>query len=494
MTKKIVVIGSGFSSLAAAALLAKQGHQVTVLEKNDQAGGRARTWSKDGFTFDMGPSWYWMPDVFEKFYNRFNKKTSDFYSLERLDPSYRVYFEGEKIMDIPANKQSLMALFEKTEPGSSVKLEKFLDKAGYKYKVAMEDYVNKISNSVFEYFDLKLLIGGIKMNLLSSLRNEVRQLFKNPDLISILEFPVLFLGASADKIPGMYSMMNYADLVLGTWYPKGGMTMIVKAFVKIAEREGVVIHTNHEVIKINVLDGIAKSVQTNMGTFEADVVVAGSDYNFTEQNLLDKKFRMYDEKYWQSRIMSPSSLLFYLGVNKKIPGLLHHNLFFDEDMDTHASEIYENPSWPSKPLFYVSVTSKTDDTVAPANCENLFVLIPLAPGLVDSNELREKCFHVVMDRLEKRASCNIREHIIVNRSYAMDDFTNDYHAFKGNAYGLANTLNQTAFLKPKMKSSKVSNLYFTGQLTVPGPGVPPAIISGTIAADEINKKLANGKI
>jgi phytoene desaturase len=485
---KVTVIGAGFAGISAAALLAKDGCDVTVIEKNEMAGGRARTWSKDGFLFDMGPSWYWMPDVFENFYQIFGKKTADFYELKRLNPSYRIYFGKEQNIDVPATLEELYELFEKLEPGSSKNLDSFLAQAKYKYDVGMNEYVFKPSHSVMEYFDPRLAISGIKLQLLGNMRKHVHQLFKNEQLRKLLEFPVLFLGATPQNTPALYSLMNYADLVLGTWYPIGGMHKIVEAMQSIAEQQGVKFLFNTEVDKISVEDGIANKLLTNQGNFATDFVVGNADYHHIEEKLLDKAYRNYDEKYWQSRTMAPSCLLFYIGLNKKLNNILHHNLFFDEDFDAHAEEIYTNPKWPDKPLFYACCPSVTDESVAPVGCENLFFLIPIAPDLEDSDAKREEYFNLLLERFKILTGNDIKDNIIFKRSYAMKDFVEDYHAFKGNAYGLANTLKQTAFLKPKMKS-KVTNMLYTGQLTVPGPGVPPAIISGQVAAKEIIKKL-----
>ncbi|MCI4671255.1 MAG: phytoene desaturase family protein [Bacteroidia bacterium] len=486
--KRVIVIGSGFAGLASASLLAREGYDVTILEKNDQAGGRARKWSKDGFVFDMGPSWYWMPDVFENFFNLFGKKVSDYYDLIRLDPSYRVYFgEKEGFVDIPADMAELEALFESIEPGSSKGLKEFLRQAAYKYEVGMRDYVFRPSHNIFEFLDLRLIRESFRIQMFSSMSKHVRKYFSNPKLIKILEFPVLFLGATPQNTPALYSMMNHADLTLGTWFPKGGMHQIVKAMVSLAEENGVKIELNTEVKEIKVVNGTAKCALTNRGEWEADLIIANSDYRHTDQQLLSQQNRTYTSKYWEKRTMSPSSLLFYLGANKEFPQIKHHNLFFDEDFDLHAKEIYENPKWPSSPLFYVSATTRTDKSMAPDGNENLFVLIPLAPGLEDSDEKREQYYDLVMDRFENLIGEKVRPHIVLKRSYAMKDFEQDYHSFKGNAYGLANTLFQTAFFKPKLRAKKVNNLYMTGQLTVPGPGVPPSLISGQIVAQEIMK-------
>lgn len=487
MQKKVIVIGSGFAGLSAACHLAQKGFQVTILEKNAVPGGRARQYTAEGFTFDMGPSWYWMPDVFEQFFGHFGKKVSDYYELVRLDPSYQIYFGKDDVMPVPAGVEALKTMFERYEPGSGAKLQRFLDEAQYKYEVGMTDFVHKPSHSILEFADIRILTSLFKLQMFSSISSQVRKLFKHPQLIELLEFPVLFLGATPQKTPALYSLMNYADMALGTWYPMGGMFKIVEGMVALAEELGVQIELNREVKQVYVPNGHATKVVTDAGEYEADIVVAGADYHHVEQDLLEAPLRRYDENYWNRRTMAPSSLLFYLGVNKRLDNLLHHNLFFDEDFRQHAHEIYEDPQWPGKPLFYVSAPSVTDPGVAPEGCENLFVLIPLAPGLKDEEETRERYYQIVMERLENLTGQDIRNHVVYKRSYAHSDFEKDYHAFKGNAYGLANTLLQTAFLKPKLRSKKVSNLFYTGQLTTPGPGVPPSLISGKVVAEEIEK-------
>ena len=485
--KKVIVIGSGFSGLAAACFLAKSGFNVTVLEKNSTPGGRARKFEENGFVFDMGPSWYWMPDVFDRFFAQFGKKTSDYYKLVRLDPSYRVFFGKDDYVDLPTSEKDQEDLFESFEKGSKYSLRKFLKEAKYKYDVGINEFVFKPSHSIMEFSELRLLISAIRLQLFQSMAKHLRKLFKHPKLLKILEFPVLFLGATPQKTPALYSLMNYADMRLGTWYPQKGMFEVIRAMVTLAEELGVKFLYNQEVLKVNVTDGVAKSVETTSDVFEADVIVGSADYQHLDQQVLEKKYRNYNEEYWESRVMAPSSLLFYLGVNKKVSNLLHHNLFFDEDFNQHAVDIYEKPAWPEKPLFYVSVPSLTDNSLAPDGHENLFILIPLAPGLEDNEEKRLFYFDLVMNRLEKLTGQNINKHIIFNRSYAHRDFIADYHAFKGNAYGLANTLLQTAFLKPKLRNKNISNFFFTGQLTTPGPGVPPSLISGEVVAKEISK-------
>jgi phytoene desaturase len=486
MSKKVTIIGSGFSGLSAACYLAKQGHKVTVLEKHDRVGGRARQFSQDGFVYDMGPSWYWMPDVFEKFFADFGKKVSDYYELERLSPSYRVYFDDGPL-DIPSDLNEFYAMFESIEKGSAVKLKQFLKEAEYKYQIGMNDLVYKPGLSLTEFMNLRFFKGIFKLDVFNSIASHIRKSFTNPKLIQLLEFPVLFLGALPQNTPALYSLMNYSDIVGGTWYPKGGMVSVINAMHKLALELGVTFQLNQDVSKIQVANGLANTIVTQNNNPNFDVVVSSADYHFTEQKLLDKPYRNYSEKYWKSRKMAPSSLIFYIGVNKKLPNLLHHSLFFDEDFDLHAKEIYTNPKWPTKPLIYLSSTSQSDAHVAPAGCENLMVLIPIAPDLAEDKKTNDYYFDLVIKRIEKHIGVSFKDNIIFRRDYAGSDFSKDYNSFRGNAYGLANTLSQTAILKPKLKNNKVKNLFYTGQLTVPGPGVPPCLISGKLVAEQVLK-------
>lgn len=478
-----IVIGGGFAGLSAACFLAKAGCEVTLIEKNDALGGRCRAFEAEGFTFDMGPSWYWMPDVFERFYQSFGYTTADFYDLKRLDPSYQVIFEDGDVMSIPATYKELLDLFESYESGSGKQLEKFLKDGAYKYEIGMTEFVHKPSLSITEFLDWRVMSSFFKMDLFKSIAKEIRSKFKNPKLIQLLEFPVLFLGAKPENTPALYSLMNYADIKLGTWYPIGGMAEIPKAMTKIAKELGVKIKLNEAVKELKVTAaGSISSVRTELESYKADVVISAADYHHTETKLLSESYRSYSDEYWEKREMAPSSLLFYVGIDRKIDGLEHHNLFFDTDFDHHAHQIYDTHEWPDQPLFYVCCPSKTDASTAPPDQENLFFLIPLAAGIPDDYVKREALFDILVGRLKKRMGIDITDHIVFKRSFCTDDFVNVYNSFKGNAYGLANTLMQTAFLKPKMQSKKVSNLIYAGQLTTPGPGVPPSLISGEVAA------------
>lgn len=486
-----IVIGSGFSGLAVSSFLAKQGWKVTVLEKHSLPGGRARKMEVNGFTFDMGPSWYWMPDVFERYFQQFNKQVSDYYQLSRLDPSYRVYFKKD-VLDIAADYELLKQSFEQLEPGSGARLDAFMAEAAYKYKVGINKLVFKPGLSVTEFFDAELVKGVLKLDVFTSISKHVRRFFKDERLIELMEFPVLFLGALPHHIPALYSLMNFADVKLGTWFPKGGMYSIVDGMYRLAKELGVQFLFNQNVTEIKVVNGKAKGVVVDGRLIEADVVISSADYHHTETKLLDPAYRSYSDAYWAKRVMAPSCLLYYVGLNKKLSNVPHHTLFFDTDFKQHGAEIYTHPQWPTDPLFYVSVTTVTDPSGAPEGCENMFFLIPVAADLNGDDEaVREQYFNRIVKRFEARTGETIASNIIYKQSFSVSDFKAEYNAFRGNAYGLANTLLQTANLKPSCKSKKVANLYYTGQLTVPGPGVPPALISGEVVAGLVHKEFYN---
>lgn len=483
-----MIIGSGFAGLSAASFMAKAGWDVTVLEKQSTPGGRARQLKAAGFTFDMGPSWYWMPDVFERYFGCFGKQASDYYELERLNPSYRVYWhDGHS--DIPANYDELKKLFESIEPGSGLKLDKFLEEALYKYDVGIKKLVFKPGQSISEFFDWETIKGVFKLDVFTSIDKHIGKYFKHPKLRQLMEFPVLFLGALPKDTPALYSLMNYADIKLGTWYPKKGMYAVVDGMYKLAKELGVKFVFDCTVTSINIVDSKARNVEAADGTtYDADVVVGGADYHFIETKLLPENYRRYTEDYWDKRLMAPSCLLYYVGLNKKVQGVPHHSLFFDADFDVHGREIYATRQWPTDPLFYVSISSVTDETVAPPGCDNMVFLIPVAAGLkADTEELREEYFQKILSRFEEKTGQQIKNNIIYKKSYSISDFVTDYNSYKGNAYGLANTLMQTAIFRPSCRSIKIKNLFYTGQLTVPGPGVPPSLISGEVVANEVLK-------
>tara|TARA_B100001179_G_scaffold229109_1_gene214261 strand:+ start:2105 stop:3571 length:1467 start_codon:yes stop_codon:yes gene_type:complete len=485
MSKEIIVIGSGLAGMSCAAYLGKAGHRVTVIEKNASYGGRLQTLSKQGFTFDSGPSWYWMPDIFDSFFADFDSTTSDYYDLKRINPGYRVYFGEQDYFDLVENLDDLKSAINKLEEGGGRALNRYLDDAGEKYEVAVKKFMYKPSLSPLEYIHLDLIKRLGRLNLFKPISKHIRQHFTNPKIIQMLEFPSLLLGAKPSDTPALYSIMNYADIVLGTWYPSGGVRSVATAIYKVAKSQGVNFFFNQPVEKISVNGNRATEVLTNKSSFAADIIVANADYNHVEQTMLPRNLRNYSKSYWEKRVMSPSALIFYVGLNRKLD-ISHHTLFFDTDFNSHAKEIYDDQKWPKDPLFYTSCASKTEPKVAPDNGETLFILIPVAPNLTDNEETRKRYFDQVISRMELLIHQNIKDNIVFCKSYAHKDFISDYNSFQGNAYGLANTLFQTAFLKPKIKNNRINNLYYTGQLTVPGPGMPPALVSGKIVADQIN--------
>ncbi len=481
--KKVVIIGSGFSSLSASCYLAKKGFNVSLFEKNDTVGGRARQLIREGFTFDIGPSWYWMPDIFDRFFADFGKQTSDYYQLDKLSPAYKIFFEDD-IITIGDCMDKICEEFERIEKGSSKHLKKFISKAQRNYDIAINEIVYRPGLSPLELVTKDTIIRVDQF--FKTISQEVRKKFKNPKLISTLEFPVLFLGAKPSNTPAFYSFMNFADFGLGTWHPKGGMYQVITAMKSLALELGVTIHTDSAVDKIIVREGKAMGILVNSETIDADLVLSGADYHHTE-TLLDKTYRQYSEKYWQRKTFAPSSLLFFIGFDKKLENIEHHNLFFDTDFSEHASEIYDSPKWPTRPLFYANFPSVTDKSMAPSNNETGFFLIPIAPGLEDTPELREQYFDILLKRFQERTGQSVENNIIFKKSFCVNDFEEQYNSYKGNAYGMANTLSQTAFMRPGLKSKKVNNLFFTGQLTVPGPGVPPSLISGKLVSELMDK-------
>lgn len=483
--RSVVIIGSGFAGLSAASFMAKEGWDVTVIEKNETPGGRARRLKENGFTFDMGPSFYWMPDVFERYFAQFGKKVSDYYSLHRLDPSYRIYW-NDGHTDIHADLGELKKTFEELEPGSAAKLEKYLAGAAYKYEVGVNKLVYKPSRSLTEFMDWQTITGIFKLEVFTSIKKHIYKYFKHSKLRQMMEFPVLFLGALPEDTPALYSLMNYADIKGGTWYPEGGMYSIVDGMYKLAKELGVKFQFGEDAREIVIEKGVAKRVVTDKAAYEADAVISGADYQFTEMKLVPEAYRNYKEAYWDKKVMAPSCLLYYVGLNKKLKQPMHHSLFFDVSFDQHGKEIYKDPKWPAEPLFYVSVSSVTDDSVAPAGHENIVFLIPVASGLKgDSEELREKYFQKIIRRMEKHLGESILDAVVYKKTYSVSDFVHDYNSYRGNAYGLANTLMQTAIFKPSCRNKKVRNLFYTGQLTVPGPGVPPSLISGEVVAKQV---------
>ncbi|NEU08250.1 phytoene desaturase [Flavihumibacter sp. R14] len=489
---KISIIGTGFSGLSAAAYLSKAGHEVHVFEKNASPGGRARQLKTvNGYNFDMGPSWYWMPEIFERFFNDFDLRVTDMYDLKLLNPSFEVVFENKETLKIPSDFTELLELFESIEEGSGLQLQKFMAEAQYKYEAGMENLVYLPGISIMEFANSKIIKGAIRLQVFSSFSKHLRKYFSNPRLIALMEFPVLFLGAMPQDTPALYSLMNYAGLKLGTWYPKGGFGVVIEAILKVSTDAGATFHFNSAVEKIDIENNLATAVWVNGKRIESDIIIAAADYHHVESSLLPARYRNYSNEYWAKKTFAPSCLIYYIGLRKRIKNIRHHTLFFEEELLQHSLEIYKDPKWPTKPLFYVCCPTQSDNTIAPFGHESLFLLMPLAPGISDNEAVREKYFAIMIRRLQDQIGEELEPFIDFKQSYCVDDFISDYNSYKGNAYGLANTLMQTALLKPKIRNKKVCNLFYAGQLTVPGPGVPPALISGKLAAEQALKHLKN---
>lgn len=484
---KTVIVGAGFGGLSAAALLAQQGVDVEVVEKNEQVGGRAGVYREGGFSFDMGPSWYLMPDVYEKFFAAFGKRPADLYPLKRLDPAYRVFFGDGDTVDIRADLTQDYALFDSFEEGGGKKLEAYLDSARDIYDLSINEFLYRDYRSIFDFLSGRLILQGSRLHLFESLDTFVRRHFESDHARKIVQYSIGFLGGSPRNTPSFYHIMSHIDMTMGVWYPAGGMRAVVEAIAPLARSHGAEIALDEPVTRIETAGKTATGVVTPTGRRDADVVLVNADYAHAELDLLGPAHRTYQEKYWHSRVLAPSAFVVYLGLDRRVPGLAHHTLFLDRDWEAGFDRIFDpkKAAWPENPSYYVNVPSKTDPTAAPAGGEALFILVPLAPGLEDTPALRENLYARILDDLEARLGEDLRDAVVVKRIFALDDFAERYNAYRGTALGLSHTLLQTALWRPAHQSRRVENLYYTGQYTHPGIGVPMTLISSTIVAQEI---------
>ena len=490
MKKRIIVVGGGFGGLSAAAHLAHQGWDVTLLEKNDQVGGRARVWKTDGFTFDMGPSWYLMPEVFEEFFRSFGVERSSYYDIYRLDPYYRVFFSPEEKVDISADRAAVERVFDQLEPGGAEKLRRYLAQAEYKYNVAMGEFLYKEYRNVFQFLNRRLMTEGLKLNVFSKLDNFVERYFKDRRAKQILEYAMVFLGSSPKNAPALYSIMSHVDLNLGVYFPHGGMTSLVGGLSTLLTELGVTVELNAPVDQILVEDGRAVGVRSRGDSVRSDAVLVNADYPWAEMNLLQPEHRTYSAKYWNGRVLAPTMFIVYLGLNRKLPQLVHHNLYFTDPWDDHFADIFDRPRWPETFSYYISCASFDDPTVAPSGYENLFFLVPVAASLDDTDEIRAEYYERVLSHFEQLIGESVRESIVVSRIYSHRDFSADYNAFAGSALGLSHTLGQTAVFRPSHRSKKVDRLFYSGQYTHPGVGVPMTFISSRIISEAVTRELA----
>lgn len=487
--RKATVIGGGFAGLSEAVYLAEAGHQVDLFEKNDTVGGRARYWQSDGYRFDMGPSWYLMPEVFERFFSDVGRRREDYYELKTMDPFYKTYFTPDDTVTVGPDLNQTQRLFESFEPGAGSKLQRYLDQSRYKYDVAMDQFLYRDYRRLTDFLNLRLMVEGSRMHVFRSLDKVVRKSFSDRRARQILEYAMVFLGTSPSDAPALYSIMSHVDMNLGVFYPAGGMAGVAAAMGRLADELGVNIHTGLPVDQIEIRNGVAAGVRVNGDSYPADVVVSAADYPHTELDLLPSEQRNLGREYWEKKVFAPSMFVAYLGVSKSLPSLEHHNLYFTEHWEEHFDTVFNKPSWPQRPCFYLSCISKTDTDSAPAGSENLFLLVPVAPGLDDTDEVREQYFDHVLEHVETVVGESIRDAVDVKRIYSHRDFTRDYNAFKGTALGLAHTLGQTAIFRPPRRNKNVANLYYTGQYTHPGVGVPMTLISSSVTAQEIQKDM-----
>ncbi|MEI6316462.1 MAG: phytoene desaturase family protein [bacterium] len=486
--KSVIIIGAGLGGLASACMLAKKGYDVTILEKNDTVGGRARVFEKNGFVFDMGPSWYMMPEVFEHFFDLMGEKISDYFTLQKLSPSYRVFLKSDKShYDFFGNIDQNRNTFEKIEPGSGTVLVKFLAKLKLQYDIAYNEFIFKNYNSIFDFLTWSVAKVGWKLPLLKNQRQIIESRFKSEILQKVLQYQMVLLGTAPGDCPGIYSMMNYVDFELGVWYPDGGMWKLPDAMEKIALKNGVKILKNSPVEQINIENNIATGVTLkDQTTLHADIVISNADIGYTDRHLLKPPHQQHSEKYWESRMLAPSAFILYLGINGKIPTLEHHNLVFSKDWNKGFDQIFRKPQWPEDPSFYISVPSKTDASVAPANCENLFVLVPIAPGLAYDDAFEKEYAEKILTEIETYTGVtDVRSRILFQKTYSIKNFISDYNAQKGTALGLAHTLGQTALFRPNNIHKKINNLFFVGASTNPGIGMPMCIISAELAYKRI---------
>lgn len=497
MKQSAIIIGGGIGGLATSILLAKKGYSVTLVEKNEKLGGRANIFEADGFRFDMGPSWYLMPDVFEHFFKLIGEPVEKHLELIRLDPSYRIHFRdtGDTV-DMRSDVAKDSEVFEKFEPGSSQQLQLYLDKSKYQYDIAIKYFMYKNYDSIFDFMNLRTMVEGRRLHVFEKMHDYVARYFKTDIIQKIMEYQLVFLGSSPYNTPALYNIMSHIDFNMGVYYPRGGIYSLIESLVAIAKKNGVTFVTGDAVQTIQVSGKQATGVKLESGQeIHAEVVVSNADIHHTDTELLPESSREYSEAYWSSRTLAPSAFIMYLGLKKRVPGLVHHNLAFGGDWKKGFAEIFDDPQWPSDPSYYVCCPSKTDDSVAPKKRENLFVLVPVSPELDMSIKKTKQYRNKVLDLLERDFDIkDIRSQIAYERVYTSTDFAHDYNAFGGSALGLAHTIKQTAIFRPNNVSKKVKNLYYAGAGTNPGIGMPICLISAELAYKRIIGDKSDGPL
>ena len=502
--RRAVVIGGGISGLASAALLARDGFSVTVLEQRKQLGGRAGSWEQDGFRFDTGPSWYLMPEVFDHFFQLLGTSADAELDLEKLDPGYRVYSEGhDEPIDLRADREANIALFESIEPGAGKRIRKYLASAEDTYAMAIRRFLYTTFQNLrgLAAPDVLRRLPKLARLLIEPLSTFAESAVKDRRLWQVLGYPAVFLGTSPYAAPSMYHLMSHLDLADGVLYPKGGITEVIAAVERVARREGAKIIAGAKVERIVVEDGHVTGVvhRDRRGvqhTAPADLVVSAADLRHTELQLLDKEHRTYPAAHWEKRDPGPSAVLVYLGIDGPVPGLLHHTLVFTEDWKANFGAIFgADRHVPDPASIYVCAPSETDTSVAPPGSSNLFLLVPLPADLsigrggVDGagdyevERIADRAIDVVASR---SGVPDLRERIRVRRTIGPRDFADDYNAWNGSMLGPAHTLKQSAFFREKNASRKVEGLYYAGASTIPGIGLPMCLISAEVLLKRIH--------
>ena len=479
----VTVIGGGFGGLSAAAYLGRAGLDVRLLERHDRVGGHAGVLERDGFRFDTGPSWYLMPDVFERFFGHFDREPTDYYELERLDPQYRVCWKDGDSVTIPPDRDRVEEIFESYEDGAGDALAAYLEEAERNYELAMDRVVYEGRERLRDYVDTDLLPMAPRYRLFGNMDDYVGRYVEHPKLRQLLEYTLVFLGGSPYNTPALYSIMSHVDLNLNVFYPEGGIAGVVDALADLAREQGVTIETGVEVQHVGGSAGNFE-VETDDGVRESDLVVSNANPAHTERELLDPADRSHDPGYWDDQTYAPSAFMLYLGVEGDVDPLEHHTLVLPTDWSDHFEAIFEEPRWPDDPAYYLSVTSKTDDAVAPDGHHAVVVLVPIAPGLDDGPEVRERYREKVLSDLAAEAGVDLRDRIVSETTACVSEFAERYGDPDGTALGLAHTLFQTGPLRPGHRGP-VDGLYYSGAYTTPGIGMPMCLISGEHTASAI---------
>ncbi|AWB28650.1 phytoene desaturase [Halococcoides cellulosivorans] len=477
----VTIVGAGIGGLSTAAYCADAGADVTVLERHDQVGGVARTIEADGFQFDAGPSWYLMPEVFERFFGQFDRSPDDYYELEELDPQYRVFWTDGDRVTVPPDRDAVREIFESYEDGAGAAFDRYIERAGEAYHLGMDRFVYVDRSRLRDFLDLDVLRSARALGLVRSMDGHVARYFDVPKLQQLLQYTLVFLGGAPHNTPALYSMLAYADFEGHVHYPDGGMIAVVDGIATLARERGATIETGTPVTSIEPTDDGLR-VETAERTHETDRVVANAPRPHVERDLLAPRYRDKDPEFWDSRTYGPSAYMLYLGVEGSVDPLAHHTLVLPTDWDPHFEAIFDDPGWPDDPAFYLSVPSQTDPNVAPDGHHALVALVPIAPDLADGRDVRDRMRETILDRIESEAGVDLRDRIVLEREVCVSEFADQYSLPQGTALGLAHTLRQSGPLRPGHRSAACPGLYYAGSFVRPGIGVPMTVISGEHAA------------